>query len=802
MFRSFSATVTWLLIAQKRGEVSDREDTTAPATDWQGFDALLRSMHGVVFRRLVGEDLKAVFISAGCGQLTGYKPADFLSGRCLLLRDLVHPDDRIALSRCIQEAVEEERSYELSYRIITAGDEIKWVRERGWLVRGDSAGAVFIDGYSVDVTEQVKAKKAFREGQERLSLALQASRQGLWEDNPVTGEEYVSPEYAGLFGYTPQELLATPDWWEERIHPDDRARVLEAYARCERGLEPQFEEEYRFRDSKGGWRWVLDFGKVTDLDSHGRVTRLIGTVMDITDRKRAEEALRESEVRYRRLFEMESDAIILVDVGSGRIVDANPAACKLYGYSHDELLSMTYTDLSAEPQDSREAVAQEVPRVPIRWNRKRDGTTFPVEITARYFDLEGHRMIVAASRDRTEQMKAQEAVRHAEERLRQAEKMEAIGQLAGGIAHDFNNILTTILGYTELLLGSGLADPTAVAADLKEIQGAAERAKALTGQILAFSRKQPREPRVASLNGLVREFEPLLRRTLGEDIALRCSLAAEPDLLEIDPSQFAQALMNLVVNARDAVSAGGEVAIATRTVEVQPGDMDLGLAAGQWLELSVTDTGVGMSEDVLDRVFEPFFTTKPADKGTGLGLATVYGIVRQSGGDIFVESEPGVGSRFRLYFPRVGGFAPPFREGRAGKRDVDRGAAKIEGKEAVLLVEDEPGVRALAARILEERGYRVATASNGVEAQALARNPEVPIDLVLTDVVLPGEVQGDMVAELIAEARPGVRTLFMSGYPRNSLIGAGGLREGIRYLEKPFTAETLIAKVREALDEA
>jgi PAS domain S-box-containing protein len=766
---------------------------------WGIVDALLRNMHGIVFRRLAEDDPATVFVSEGCAELTGYAAAAFLSGQCLLHRDLVHPEDRPALSECIRKAVEEQRSYEASYRIVTASGEVRWVWEHGWVVFDEPSGTAFLDGYSIDITGRVQSEKAFREGQERLSLALQASKQGLWEDNPATGEEYVSPEYAGLFGYTPEELLTSPDWWEERIHPDDRARVVEAYARCERGLAPQFEEEYRFWDSQGEWRWVLDFGKVTDIDSEGRVTRLIGTVMDITDRKRMEEALRENEEHYRRLFEMGLDALILVDVDSGRIVDANPAASELYGYSCADLLSMTYTDLSAEPEESRRAVAEERPQVPLRWNRNRDGNLFPAEITARYFHWGGRRMVVLAIRDRTEQVKAQEAVRQAEERLRQAEKMEAIGQLAGGIAHDFNNILTTILGYTELLLGSGLWDPAAATADLQEIKSAAERARALTGQILAFSRRQPREPEVTSLNGLVREFEPLLRRTLGEDVHLRCHLEAEPDYLEIDHSQFAQVLMNLVVNARDAVSAGGEVVVATKTVRVEEGGTIPGLAPGEWLELSVTDTGAGIPEEVLDRVFEPFFTTKPAGKGTGLGLSTVYGIVRQSGGDVFVESKPGSGSRFRLYFPAIPESTSPSREGPSGETTVERGAGEGAGGKAVILVEDEPGVRALAARILEEQGYRVAAVSNGAEAQVLARNPEMPIDLVLTDVVLPGEMQGDRVAAAVAEARPGVKTLFMSGYPRSAIVEAGRLREGIKYLEKPFTAEGLIAKVREAL---
>jgi PAS domain S-box-containing protein len=400
--------------------------------------------------------------------------------------------------------------------------------------------------------------------------------------------------------------------------------------------------------------------------------------------------------------------------------------------------------------------------------------------------------------DISERVQAEQALRDRDERLRQAQKMEAIGELAGGIAHDFNNLLTAILGYCDLLV-QGLAGSISpqYLADLKEIQKAAERAGELTGQILAFSRKQALQPEVLSVTDVVREVEPLLERTLGENVDLAFLLQPDLGLCEVDRAQLVSALINLALNARDALPHGGRLMVETADVELdrdycsRHGDC----APGRYVMLSVSDNGCGMDEATQRRVFEPFFTTKSLGKGTGLGLATVYGFVRQSGGHIFVYSEPGCGSTFKIYLPRVDREATPSAPLLAHAR------GQAQPGETILVVEDEGALRALTRRVLEGQGYVVVTAANGWEALEALGSLE-RVDLLLTDVVLPGDIQGDGLAKKVLEARPGLPVLYMSGYTQNAIVHAGRLDEGVNYLAKPFTPAGLLASVRAVLDDA
>jgi two-component system cell cycle sensor histidine kinase/response regulator CckA len=609
-----------------------------------------------------------------------------------------------------------------------------------------------------------------------------------------------------LTGYQAADLIGNARLsFDQLIHPADRERVWQEIQTALAG-ERRYKIRYRIESADGVLKWVWEQGRGI-YDDDDRLLFIEGLTIDITEQMRTEEALRESEERYRRLFELESDAIILVDSESCRILEANPAATTLYGYSRDEWLAMKYPEMSAEPDESRKAVNERRAQVPLRWHRKKDGVVFPVEVAVSHFEWKGRDMHVGTMRDISERKRAEAAMNEAEERLRQSQKMEAVGQLAGGIAHDFNNLLTAILGYSELILATGLSNPDEVRADLEQIKKAAEKAKALTGQILTFSRRQPREPEVASLNILIREFEPLLRRALGEDVTLRCVLAPDAGLVEIDPSQFTQILMNLAVNARDAMPDGGALTLETTNVQVTDGDpgVALGLTPGRWFELSVSDVGVGMDEVTLERIFEPFFTTKAPGQGTGLGLATVYGIVQQSGGEILVNSEPGKGATFKLHFPIIdepaSDVAPCDEPKRSATGEAAGKPATGSGHgETILVVEDEPSVRALAARILRNEGYRVILACDGPQAVALAEDREISMDLLLTDVVLPGGLQGDEVARRVCAARPGLKSIFMSGYPRESIVHSGRLDEGINYLAKPFTPDVLVKRVAQVLD--
>ena len=409
------------------------------------------------------------------------------------------------------------------------------------------------------------------------------------------------------------------------------------------------------------------------------------------------------------------------------------------------------------------------------------------------FLLKGHmaRLGPAIDRELREAAARRENTR-LEGRLRQAQKVELLGQLAGSVAHDFNNVLTAILGFCELLLGDVAADAPE-RADLLEIQKAGERAAGLTRQLLAFSRQQVLQPRTHDLCELVSSVEPMLRRLIFENIDLTVSLDSGPSLLRIDATQLEQILVNLVVNARDAMPRGGKLTLTTGATVVDRAADGPPLPPGEYLVLSVSDTGTGMSEVTMQRIFEPFFTTKGAGKGTGLGLATVSGIVKQNGGEMVVASEEGRGSTFTIYLPRDVDGAP------LQPSAALEGARK--GSETVLVVEDDPAVRLLAGVALRRSGYEVLEAGNPLEAVRIASDYLLPIQLLLSDVIMP-ESEGAPLVERLRQARPELRLLYMSGYTDDAIVHHGVLEEGIPFLQKPFTPQGLSQKVREVLDAA
>jgi PAS domain S-box-containing protein len=396
--------------------------------------------------------------------------------------------------------------------------------------------------------------------------------------------------------------------------------------------------------------------------------------------------------------------------------------------------------------------------------------------------------------DVTERVRLEEALRSAEDQLRQAQKMEAIGRLAGGIAHDFNNLLSVVLSYGDMLLSSGVV-PEPHGADLREIRDAAARAADLTRALLAFSRQQVLEPVVLDLNDVVRRMDKMLRRVIGEDIELRWT--ADPALgrVKVDPGQMEQVLMNLAVNARDAMPAGGKLLLETANIDLDDSyaRTHVGVTPGPHVMLAVTDTGAGMSKEVQARIFEPFFTTKELGKGTGLGLSTVFGIVRQSGGHIWVYSEPGRGTTFKVYFPRTDQAAE-------AKARAATPPASLRGSETLLLVEDDEQLRLVSRTILAKNGYRVLAATSPADALAQCAHEPGPIHLMITDVVMPG-MNGLQLATQAAKSRPDMKVLYVSGYTNNTIVHHGVLDEGVAFLQKPITPEALLRKVREILDD-
>jgi len=529
-----------------------------------------------------------------------------------------------------------------------------------------------------------------------------------------------------------------------------------------------------------------------DALSKNNLRRLIPVIRRELREAAERRARREAEATYGALVE-QAPLGIYRSTPAGRFVSANPALARMLGYdSPADLLALDMArDVYADPEERRRLIEQDTytntvyEEFEATW-KKRDGTRIRVQLSVRASrrgdgQIEFYETFV---RDITAQ-------RRLETQLAQAQKMEAIGRLAGGVAHDFNNLLTVILSYSDLLL-EDLPGNAAQRDDVAQIRKAAEGASALTRQLLAFSRQQVLEPKVLDLNDTVTGIEKLLKRVLREDIALSATLAADAGRIRVDPGQLEQVLMNLAVNARDAMPRGGKLTIETANVDLDESDTQAYPAAkpGRYVMLAVTDTGSGMDAATQARIFEPFFTTKEIGKGTGLGLATVQGIVQQSGGFILVYSEPGHGTAFKIYLPRVNDAVSAAESPPAEPR---------RGTETILVVEDVTVVRDVTRQMLQRYGYQVLEAADGPAALRLAASYDAPIHLLLTDVVMP-EMNGRDLAERLRESRPDMAVVFISGYTDDAVVRHGILQRGIAYLQKPFTPRSLALKIRAVLD--
>jgi PAS domain S-box-containing protein len=529
--------------------------------------------------------------------------------------------------------------------------------------------------------------------------------------------------------------------------------------------------------------------QATELETANR--ELAGALREA---EAARELAKGSEARYRTLFDANPMPILVFDRGTLGILAVNASAVREYGYSEEELLGMTVADIRpAEDVPALQAALatarRELRRIHAARHRREDGHLMDVEVTVLPIRFGGNPDAeLVLINDVTER-------RRLEARLRQAQKMEAVGQLAGGVAHDFNNLLTVITSYSELLLGD-LPEESPMREDIEQIAEAARRAATLTRQLLAFSRQQVLRPQVLALNGVVTGLEKMLRRLVREDIEIVTALDPQLDAVKADPGQVEQVIVNLVVNARDAMASGGTLTIETANVELDEAFVarhsDAGMEPGPYVMLAVTDTGTGMTPEVQAHLFEPFFTTKAQGHGTGMGLSTVYGIVKQSGGYIWVQSEVGKGTSFQVYLPRVAATPEecPEEECEAGT---------LGGNETVLLVEDDNGLRAVACRVMRKYGYQVIEARNGQEALDICGRHDGRIDIVVTDMVMP-EMSGAELVQRMEACNPQIRVLFMSGYTRDVVARESIMREGSGFIEKPFTPDDLAMKVREVIE--
>jgi two-component system cell cycle sensor histidine kinase/response regulator CckA len=635
---------------------------------------------------------------------------------------------------------------------------------------------------------QIQSVEALKQTGDRLQLALDAGGMASWEWDSKLGWLAWSDRLEALFGLEPGEFGGSYEELLERVHPDDRtlfgASVEEAIAHDSpavvyRAVWPDQSVHWHERKSQ----------HIVDAD--GRFRGVAGVTFDVTGREEAAASLRESEERFRLIAEHAHDLIALLD-DDGRFSYVSPSCGPMLGYAPEELEGTAARDL-IHPDDRSDGLIFRTLR-DVRLERA-DGSWVWVE--GRSYEIGGrsgsHSAVIA--RDISERKRAEAARLLLENELRQAQKLEAIGQVAGGIAHDFSNLLTVISGFTEILLSRPADEQAGGTREILEIKKAAHRAGRLIGQLLAFSRQQVVAPQALDLTAIVRETQTMFAPLVGENIEFETDLAEDLGSVTADAGQIEQVIMNLVVNARDAMPDGGTLRVTTANVTRAEGAAERGsdTPSGDYVVLAVTDTGHGMDAETAGRIFEPFFTTKERGAGTGLGLATVYGIAKQFGGDIEVESEPAMGTTFRLYFPRVFAAPEPFR---AQPPNLDR---SLRGTETVLLVEDEEGLRSIGKEILEAYGYTVLLAGDGLEALEVACSGAESIQLLMTDILMP-KMGGIELAEQLSAIHSDLKILYTSGYNDSG----SGLRRvaGSRYLQKPYAMQQLGRTLRELLDPA
>jgi len=659
-----------------------------------------------------------------------------------------------------------------------------WVSTTKMPLRDAHGSIIGTFGISRDITERKEAEEALRRSEQRFRTVFDRMQLVGLELDSAGRITYCNDFFLELTGCSRDEVLGA-DYLRTFLPTGSPALEVFAHAVASGELPRHFKNAIVTCD--GGLREV-EWNNTLLREGDDRIVGTVSIGEDVTERELAAHELRRSEAEFRGLVEHAPVGIYRA-TPEGRFLTVNPALIRMLGYGWaEEVIRLDVArDVYADPAAHGRLIRESPQRAEVEWKRK-DGSVITVEITSHSIPAPDGQVVYEGVVVDVTQHRTLEA------QFRQAQRLEAVGRLAGGVAHDFNNVLTAITGYSDLLL-EDLAPEDPKRPDVEEIKAAALRAAALTRQLLAFSRKQVFQTKVLSLNEVVETLDKMLHRLIGEDIKLEHVLAPALGAVRADPGQLEQVILNLAVNSRDAMPSGGKLTIETANVDLDEAYAreHTGAAPGPHVMLAVSDTGVGMNEETLAHIFEPFFTTKEQGKGTGLGLATVYGIVKQSGGYVWAYSEPGRGTTFKIYLPRVEAAldsavpaaAPPPVAG---------------GRETILLAEDDPSVRAVVSDVLAQKGYRVLRAPDGQAALEMARGQEAQIHLLVTDLVWPG-MTGRELAESLKAERPDVRVLYMSGYTDDAVVRHGVLEEGMPYLQKPFTPRALSAKVREVLDQ-
>ena len=814
-----------------RSQEEGKRTTAALQEAEAKYRQLVEQVPAISYVAEAGVHGRFLYLSPQVSTILGYRPEDCVSDPRFWW-DHLNPDDHPTAQ--LEDTWEEGRPFQVEYRMRRQDGREVWLRDEAVIVRDPQTGRRLTRGMLIDITERKRADEALRRSEENYRMFVAQSSEGIFrqdfdaplaidlpedelvhhilhdsymaECNQAMAHMYGVASPAEFLGKRLTELLAVDE-------PHNVALTREYVRNGFRLLERESHE----MDMNGIPRVFLSsmFGIV----EKGKLLRTWGIQRDITERLKAEEArqtaeaaLRESEERYRAFVEQSSEGIFRMEYNppvpcdlpiaeqlamglkNGSMAECNDAMAKMYGReSAGELIRKPLTDfLVLNDPVTREFMENFIRagyRITDQESRELDahGQKRIFRNTMMGTVIDGHWVRTwGISRDVTARM-------HLEEQLRNAQQLEAIGRLAGGVAHDFNNILSIIMGHGELLLASAGGDER-VRNGLEQIHRAADRAASLTQQLLAFSRKQVLQPKILDLNEAVADVQKMLARVIGEDIQLIASLHPSLVAVKADPGQVEQVLMNLAVNARDAMPHGGKLMMETSNVEPdEKMARDLELAPGRYVMLRVTDSGHGMDAGTLSRIFQPFFTTKPMGKGTGLGLATVYGIVKQSGGGIEVESEVDRGTTFRIYLPAVEGIVRKQPEPSAGEKVAG-------GTETILIAEDESDLRELARIFLEGYGYKVLEAASAEQAIHTAAIFAGPIDLLLTDVIMPG-MSGPQLAENILSKRPQTRIVYMTGYTDDMVVQHKVLEPGVKVLQKPFGKVELALKVRSTLDE-
>ena len=767
-----------------------KKSRTGPGDGDKRFQRLVENLNGMVYRCRNDKDWTMEYISSYAKKITGYSPEDLIDNRKKPYGELVHPDDRERIWDEIQAALDNQEPFVLNFRLITASGEEKWVWEQGCGVYDDDGHLLALEGFVTDITERMHLMQEVQQKEQLHRLVAEISIDVIWRLDSNLRFTYASPAVEKIFGYTPDEFVGMA--LEQTCPAGQYAKMTELIRTNIQenilGAGVLFETELYHKD---GHLVPAEIAAKGRLDEDGNLLEIMGNTRDITRRIERRHELARTKELLENTFSSLADAVLIIESPGGIIAECNPAVESIFGYSEEELIGrnaeLLFSDIDeynrASEQGKERLKKNKVYHSSATMLRKNGKTIYTNSTTTSVRGDKGDlNYVVVVIRDVTEARKSEQQREELQEQLYQSQKMEAVGRLAGGIAHDFNNLLSVIMGYTSIMLmetqpGDKFHEFIA------EINDAGVKASSLTRQLLAFGRKQTLETKVIYVNRLITDFQKLLRRVIGEDIELNLELCPEKVPVRADPSQMEQVLMNLAVNARDAMPDGGTITISTERME--PEEIN-------YARIVFSDTGVGMDENTANRIFEPFFTTKGRDKGTGLGLATSFGIVKQHGGDISVTSEPGHGTSFAILLPLA-----PEEE----VEDNGAGSAPLADENAggsVMIVEDDRSVLDMARKILSDQGYTVKAFSRVDEALETARKLKRPLDLLLTDVVMPG-MKGPELYENLKELHPETRVLYMSGYTDEAFGADGGRPADGHFIQKPFQVTDLLRKVAEVL---